>query len=103
MRYRIELNRSDEINSHWTANVGFRYSKNGLEKLNYSEENFSTLESIVQESKADADLGDFSGGRRPKAMVAINDENLLSDEFAHKLATVLAALIKKITPAIDDF
>ena len=102
MRYRIELNRRDNSISTWSANVGFRYSKNGLEKFNYSEEDFSILENIVQDSEAHTDLGNFSGGRRPKAMVEFDDEYTLSDDFAQTLSYTLSTLIQKITPAIDD-
>ena len=103
MRYRLELNRSDDINSRWKANVGFRYSKNGLEKLGYSEEDFAILENIVQDLEACADLGNFSHGRRPKALVRFDSDSTLTDDFAQVLSRVLATLIQKITPSIDNF
>lgn len=102
MRYRLELNRNDNSVSSWSANVGFRYSKNGLEKLGYSEEHFTILENIVQDSEAHTDLGNFTDGRRPKALVKFDDENPLTDDFAEILSSVLVELIQNITPAIDD-
>ena len=103
MRYRIELNRNDNSVSLWSANVGFRYNKSGLEKLGYSEDDFDILENIVQDSEAHPDLGSFSRGRRPKVLVRIDNDNPLTDDFAQSLSGVLATLIQKITPAIDNF
>ncbi len=103
MRYRLELNRKDNSFSSWSANVGFRYNKNGLEKLGYSEEHFNILENIIQDSEAHTDLGNFSDGRRPKALVRFDNDNPLTDDFAQTLSSVLAALVQDITPAIDDF
>ena len=102
MRYRIELNCRDNATSPWSANVGFRYSKNGLEKLNYSEEDFTILENIVQASGTHSDLGHFTSGRRPKAMIRFDDESPLSDDFARILSRALTMLIQTTTPAIDD-
>ena len=102
MRYRIELIRGYDSVSRWSANVGFRYSKNGLEKLNYSEEDFTILENIVQASGTYSDLGHFTSGRRPKAMIRFDDESPLSDDFARILSRALTMLIQTTTPAIDD-
>ena len=103
MRYRLELSRQDSNPSVWSANVGFRYNKSGLEKLGYSEEDFNILENIVQDSEAHPDLEGFSAGRRPKALVRFDDDSPLSDDFAQAISRVLATLIQKITPAIDSF
>ncbi len=102
MRYRLELNRKDISLSSWSANVGFRYSKSGLEKLGYSEEDFTILENIVQELETCSDLGDFSEGRRPKALVRFDKDSPLTNDFAKTLSSVLIALVQNITPAIDD-
>lgn len=103
MRYRLELNRKDDSVSSWSANVGFRYNKNGLEKMGYSEEHFNILENVVQASEAHTDLGNFTGGRRPKAMVRFDDESTLSDHFAHSLSNTLRILIEEITPIVNEF
>ncbi len=103
MRYRIELRRQDSGASVWSANVVFRYDKNGLEKkLNYSEEHFTILEEIVQDLEIHLDVGNFSDSRRPKAIVRFDDENSLSDDFAQTLSRALATLIRGITPAVDN-
>ena len=102
MRYRLELNRRDDSASSWSANVGFRYNKNGLEKLGYSDEHFNILENIVQSSEAHTNLEPFSAGRRPKAMVRFYNKTSLSDDFAQSISCTLATLIQKITPAIDN-
>ena len=82
--------------------MGFRYSKNGLEKLGYSEEDFTILENIVQELEACSDLGNFSEERRPKALVRFHNDNPLTNDFAKTLSSVLTVLVQNITPAIDD-
>ena len=82
--------------------VGFGYDKHKLGELNYSEDDYPILENMIQGLGTHTSLGDFSGERRRKTIVAFDNSSPLDDSFAKTLSDNLRPIIESVTPAIDD-
>ena len=103
MYYQIDIYQEDPSNpSQWRGEVGFGYDKHKLGELNYSEDDYPILENMIQGLGTHTSLGDFSGERRRKTIVAFDNSSPLDDSFAKTLSDNLRPIIESVTPAIDD-
>ena len=103
MYYQIDIYQVGPASpSKWRGEVGFGYDKRKLGEIDYSEDDFHILEDMIQDLDIGASLGDFSGERRRKTIVAFDNSSPIDDNFAKLLSDKLRLIIESVTPAIDD-